>query len=135
MFGEVCNHQMQLNELGQIASEDWQRVAASRPDIILESWILMPNHIHGLLAINNTLKLGNAGRQTRTISTIVTSFKMAATKRINLARNTPGALVWQRSYQHTPLPNKLALSRARKDILNNPQRWSDDPLNPQNIKA
>ena len=53
------------------------------------------------------------------------SFKSATAKRINEARNTPAATVWQRNYYDRVIRDGRELHRARRYILSNPDRWSE----------
>ncbi|MFC5410246.1 transposase [Larkinella bovis] len=52
-FGKVQNGEMQLNAAGMIAAEIWQRIPDQFPYVILDAFVIMPNHMHGLLYINN----------------------------------------------------------------------------------
>ncbi len=51
-LGEIINGEMQLNEIGKIAEEEWLRTAIIRPDIQLDLYVIMPNHIHGIIVLN-----------------------------------------------------------------------------------
>jgi REP element-mobilizing transposase RayT len=52
LFGEIINSQMQLNEYGQIVADEWLHSANIRQEIELDEWIVMPNHLHGIVFIN-----------------------------------------------------------------------------------
>jgi len=65
------------------------------------------------------------------IPTIVRSYKSAATLRINAARGTPGARVWQRNYYEHIVRSDSSLNRIRQYIADNPARWDDDDENPE----
>ncbi|MBN1535924.1 MAG: hypothetical protein JW908_04270 [Anaerolineales bacterium] len=62
------------------------------------------------------------------IPTIVRAFKSAATRQINLYRNTPGALVWQRNYYEHVIRDEKSYNQIAEYILNNPLRWELDTL-------
>jgi REP element-mobilizing transposase RayT len=64
------------------------------------------------------------------IGAIVRSFKSASARRINLARRTPGAPVWQRNYYKRVIRDEDELNRIRAYIAQNPANWSEDELNP-----
>src|SRR5262245_55309350 len=51
LFGENQNGLMTLNEFGCIAKEEWERSADIRREIQLEAFVIMPNHVHGLVTI------------------------------------------------------------------------------------
>jgi REP element-mobilizing transposase RayT len=53
LFGEVMDEVVRLNGFGGIVGEEWLRSAEIRKEIILDEFIIMPNHIHGIIIINN----------------------------------------------------------------------------------
>ena len=52
-FGKIIDGQMILNETGKIVHDEWKKTASIRKNIIVDEFIIMPNHIHGILIINN----------------------------------------------------------------------------------
>ncbi|MEH2403438.1 transposase [Nostoc sp.] len=58
LFGEVVDGTMQLNDLGQIVAEEWERSPNLRQEIKLDAWIVMPNHFHGIVFIEPVAYLG-----------------------------------------------------------------------------
>jgi len=144
LFGEITDGEMRLNGLGRIASEEWVRTAAIRPDVTLEAFIAMPNHIHGIITIRSAVDLlpGDVLNPRRSaverfgtptsnsIPTIVRSFKAAATRRINLLRGAQDQPVWQRGYYEHIIRNEDALRKFRLYIEHNPRMWAYDRANP-----
>jgi len=54
LFGEItAEGEMRLNDAGQIAAEEWERTPTIRAEIELDAWVVMPNHVHGIIVINN----------------------------------------------------------------------------------
>jgi REP element-mobilizing transposase RayT len=51
MFGEIVGEEMRLNKLGEIVQEEWFRTAEIREDVELDSFVVMPNHIHGIIVL------------------------------------------------------------------------------------
>ena len=51
-FGEIINGQMQLNQIGKIAEYEWQRTAELRENVELDEFIIMPNHMHGIIILS-----------------------------------------------------------------------------------
>jgi REP-associated tyrosine transposase len=51
LFGEVVGGQMRRNSYGEIVQEEWFRSATIRKEISLDAWIVMPNHVHGIVTI------------------------------------------------------------------------------------
>ncbi|MEH2313519.1 MAG: transposase [Nostoc sp.] len=58
LFGEVVDGTMQLNDLGQIVAEEWERSPNLRQEIKLDAWIVMPNDFHGIIFIEPVAYLG-----------------------------------------------------------------------------
>jgi REP-associated tyrosine transposase len=100
----------------------------------------MPNHLYGIIDIVdeadpevrancNSPQLTQPAifnSPSKTIGAIVRGFKSAATKKINLNRNTAGTAVWQRNYYERVISDEQELNRIRKYILENPTKWQDD---------
>lgn len=132
LFGNVCDGEMVLNEWGKIIDKCWNEIPQHFPHIELDEYIIMPNHIHGIINICR----GTACRAPTmecfgkpvpgSLSTIIRSFKSAATKRINQINNTPGVRLWQRNFYEHIIRNESGLNRIRQYIINNPANWEED---------
>lgn len=136
IFGEIKNQKMILSSIGEIIKEEWLKSFEIRDELGCDSWIIMPNHMHAILKIVRKrsqsikdkvmLNSGIAYRPPRSVSSFVAGFKSAATKRINLARNTPGKKVWQdRFHDHIIIDND-GYQNIHNYIQNNPFTWKDD---------
>lgn len=111
-----------------------------RPDVELDTFMVMPNHLHGVVVIHEPCRgtLQRAPTQTErfgqqtsnSIPTIVRLFKPATTKCINLLRGTPGTPVWQRGYCEHVVRTEQELTAIREYFIGNPARWDDDENNP-----
>ena len=51
LFGDVINNKMVLNEYGQIANNEWMKTPDIRPNVELGEFIIMPNHVHGIIRL------------------------------------------------------------------------------------
>jgi len=105
-----------------------------RPEIELDEFIIMPNHLHGIIVIKETHvgthSRASLRRQPRSLGSIIAGFKSAATKRINVERKMPRAPVWQpRFYEHV-IRNKKDLTNIREYIINKPMQWHVNEENP-----
>ena len=141
LFGAVVDGEMRLNELGRIVRDEWLKTAKLRPRVVLDEFVVMPNHVHGIIMVvdddggRGTLQraptIERFGKSTSdSIPTIVRLFKSATTRRINQHRGTPGTLVWQRNYYEHIIRNEQTLNRIRRYIVENPLRWHLDRENP-----
>ena len=141
IFGEVVEDAVVLTPCGEIAQKEWERSAELRPGLVLDMYVVMPNHLHCVVALLEWGVAGEGGpvgayscapvhsdlrRPPRSLSSFVAQFKATTTRRINAHRGTTGSRVWQRNdYEHIVRDDE-DLSRIRDYIANNPQRWSED---------
>jgi hypothetical protein len=56
LFGEIIDGQMRLNQYGAIVADEWQKSSIMRREIELDAWVVMPNHFHGIVIIENTIR-------------------------------------------------------------------------------
>jgi putative transposase len=68
----------------------------------------------------------------RSISSLMTGFKCATTKQINILRDSPGTPVWQRNYYDRILRDEESLNKIRQYVIDNPRSWEVDQLHPNN---
>jgi len=148
LFGEIDHGNMVRNEFGDIVVACWSDLPHHFPKIQLDCFIVMPNHIHGLIDITEKLFENPVGAQHAapvpgttvrnsprnvqpgSLAAIVRSFKAASARRINLSSGAPGATIWQRNYYEHVVRDDSELQRVREYIVNNPARWAEDEENP-----
>ena len=128
MFGEIVDGGMELNEYGEIVSTHWHDLSKHHPRVELDSFIVMPNHVHGVLVIRDI-----EADKCHSLSEIVRVFKTTSSRRINRIRGTAGTPVWQRSYWGHVIRNEKAFDCIRNYILTNPLRWHLDRENPERV--
>lgn len=121
LFGVLADGVVVLNEMGQIVADEWVQASLSHRDVRLDTWVVRPTYIKGIIMLPTLLAEMPAPTQTamtstkpRLLSSFVAGFKAAAAKRINLLRSQPGLPVWQRSYSETLIPDELTLQRVRQ---------------------
>ena len=137
MFGEVKDRATFLNELGQLVVSEWLRTPVVRPQAVLDQYVVMPNHVHAMIAIEDSRRgVSPYARPifrspSQTVGAIVRGFKSATTRRINEIRGTAGRMIWQRNYYEHVVRNDNELARIREYIANNPLQWSLDRENPE----
>ncbi|MBM4462743.1 MAG: transposase [Chloroflexi bacterium] len=136
MFGDEHNGEIRLNQYGLIVREEWLRTAELRENAKLEACVVMPNHLHGIIAITNRRGVspyaptGTLRSPSHTLGAIVRGFKSASTKLINETRHTPGTPVWQRNYYEHVIRDEDDLQRIQQYILDNPAHWAEDENHP-----
>jgi len=150
-FGIIENGEMKLNENGKIAERIWREIPGHFVNIELDEFVVMPNHIHGIICIKNTvgnrhacslrdghtcsLRDGHAcslqKRQYQMIPVVVGSYKSAVTR--NIRQIDPGnQFHWQKSFYDHVIRDELSLNRIREYIKNNPRQWDSDRENIKN---
>lgn len=130
LFGSIQNSAMQENEFGKIVRTCWNDLPRHYPSVKLDAFVIMPNHIHGVVVIvdnGNTVGAGFKPAPTNTntpnhhgLPEIIRALKTFSARRINEIRKTPGVPVWQRNYYEHIVRNESALHQIRKYIADNP---------------
>jgi putative transposase len=138
-FGRIENGVMRLYPFGLIAQERWLAIPFHRPNVQLDEFVIMPNHVHGILFIEDeappTLEAELTLRQfakpqSSSLSTIIGSYKSGVTKLIAQQRGSH-TRVWQERFYDHVIRHDLDLTRQREYIQSNPAKWADDALNPR----
>ena len=139
-FGAVVHGRMILSEAGQIAAECWRAIPQHFPHVALDEWVVMPNHVHGIIAIQGTACPAPTPAPTHerfgapvpgSLATIVRSYKAAVSKGTACPAPSPldgkgtacRAPLWQRNYYEIIIRNELALRNIRAYIRFNPQNY------------
>ena len=142
LFGEIVDDTVKLGALGQIITACWQAIPDHFPQVVLDAYVVMPNHVHGILVIDAASdgQMHRVGAQHAaplpqnvkpgSLGAIVRSFKAAASRQVNIQRQTPGELLWQRNYHDRIIRNEPELNRIRAYIAQNPAKWAEDAENP-----
>jgi REP element-mobilizing transposase RayT len=148
LFGEIVNQEIVLNEPGRMITTGWNELAQRFSRIELIEHVIMPNHIHGIIAIvgvplvGTRKPIGDSSNRADTrpaptagLGDIVGAFKSITTHEyIRGVRQYewtpfPGKL-WQRNYYEHVVRNEKELTRIREYIRNNPAKWDTDKDNP-----
>lgn len=132
-FGEIKNGKMILTHAGKLVQEEWDRTPSSRPNIALDEFIIMPDHIHGIIVVGepslpmtgspwpildseNTSKFGDSSN---TLGAIIGGFKAACSRSI---RKMHPEFAWTRNYWERIIRSQEELNAYRIYIKNNPSR-------------
>ncbi|MFH1890941.1 MAG: transposase [Candidatus Kuenenbacteria bacterium] len=156
-FGKIENEKMVLNKLGAIIKQEWLKTPKIRKNVKLDEFIIMSNHIHGIIIINdqstcvgaycntprrNTPKNKNNNDRaycntplrspSHTLGAIIRGFKSTTTKQINLQFGY-NYFAWQRNYYEHIIKDEESLYNIRRYIIDNPKNWQTDRNNPDNF--
>jgi len=131
LFGEIENGTMRLNDAGRIVHTTWNNLPEHYAHVVLDDFVVMPNHVHGIVVFNEPVRAGLKPAPTRHgLSEIVRAFKTFSSRRIHPVHGAPGASVWQRNYWERVIRNESELAHIREYIQNNPLPWELDKLYP-----
>ena len=147
LFGEIMDGKMCLNDVGRMIQSVWDELPQHYPGIVIDAFVVMPNHIHGILV----LTLVGAGpcacpsarvegqpqgvAPTMLLSDVVHSFKSFTTTRYRQGVTRKGwpafaGRLWQRNYYEHIIRNEDELNGIRPYIDDNRLRWEMDRENP-----
>ncbi len=133
-LGEVKEDSVQASQHGQVVEQVWNGLSNHYLNLELDAFIVMPNHIHGIIVLTDSVGAGLSPAHIKTSSVtlakVVNSLKSFSTRQINVLRETPAAPVWQRNYYEHIIRNEQSLNAIREYILFNPARWASDENNP-----
>lgn len=120
-FGEIRNEKLSLNKLGLYAEDCLKNIPAHYKNVEFDYYVIMPNHIHAIIIINNVGLRHASTLQGITLGNIVGSLKSAVTKWANL--NGYKYFKWQRRYYDRIIRNEKELFQIRRYIEQNPLAW------------
>jgi REP element-mobilizing transposase RayT len=139
-FGTVMDHDMHLSPVGEIVAEEWVNTGVIRPNIELDTWIIMPNHLHLIVVITHKIESSPVETPRRGVSTntsaayekwaantlgsIIGQFKGKCTKRIHAEGYRDFA--WQARFYDRIIRTEESLNKARQYIIDNPAKWQED---------
>ncbi|HEX2975879.1 MAG TPA: transposase [Bacteroidales bacterium] len=153
-FGEIitCNDErgisrkMILNEYGEIAQKQWYWLSKQYAFLILHEFVVMPNHIHGIIQIRKGMAQPRRDRsrpvptkdvmKIKSLSELMGAYKTTVSKQIHLlesrrdrSRPVPTPFSWQRSFYEHIIRDEDDFERISKYILDNPSNWFIDEFN------
>ena len=109
---------MVLNEFGKIAQDEWNRTSQVRENVMLDAYVIMPNHLHGIIMVSRKNRgvwqytpTSGLRSPSQTIGAIIRGYKSAVTRRVN--EKTPGLPLWQRNYYEHIIRNEDDLNEIR----------------------
>lgn len=144
LFGHIIDSEMRLNDAGRMVARWWGKLNCKFPNIQTDTFIIMPNHIHGIIIIRSepvgadlcVCPNNKGAHMGAPLQKIVQWFKtMTTNEYIAHVKNDswapfPGRL-WQRNYYEHIIRNQESLNRIRQYITENPARWAVDRENPE----
>ena len=145
LFGKIHQGLMELNASGRVAAAQWLRLPNRFSGLELGEWIVMPNHIHGILVITgkgeasrhqsfaspepiikDASPLRPNGTAPGSVGAIIQIFKSVTSRKISTQIENFKGSVWQRNYYEHVIRNESELHAISDYILANPQNWEKD---------
>lgn len=161
LFGEIENDEMKLSEIGKIALKKWFEIPLHFKHVILDEFMVMPNHVHGIIEITDKNRHFPVGVQNfepvhsripdisnadcyinkfqkiipGSLGSIVRGYKIVVTNAIKIFINDlESGSIWQRNFYDTIIETDEQLEIIRNYIRENPRIWNNDSNNPNNKK-
>ncbi|WP_392419833.1 transposase [Capnocytophaga canis] len=150
-FGEIVDGKMQLNEIGEIAYNEWINTETIRKNVVLHSFVVMPNHFHtiveiahqcrGVLHTPNYITLRTPNGDEKGVFNTSNNEKGVCNTPLRSPSQTLGAIVrgyksavskkigfsvWQRNYYEYIIRNEESYFKIHEYIENNPAKWEED---------
>jgi putative transposase len=126
-LGHITADRIVQSKEGEIVATVWRSIPDRFPGVDLDEYMLMPNHIHGIIMLpDRYVQYGSTATGNPSLGKIIAYFKYLSTKLINQYRNQIGERMWQRNYYEHVIRDEHDLSTIREYIQNNPRRWTID---------
>jgi putative transposase len=129
IFSSVCDGVMRRSNPRDIAAECWVGLPDHYPDIVLDLFVVMPNHVHGIITIDIPDVYDPdiyRDEDRRSLTEVVRGFKTFSARQINAVRDTRGQPVWQRSFHDHIIRSEKSFGAIRSYITQNPALWDKD---------
>lgn len=134
LFGNVIKEHVELTAIGEVVYDEWKRSAALRNEIELDEFVIMPNHMHGIVRIkgsriNLSKDFDHRGvhlvRMSKSsLSSFVAGFKAVCSSRAKREGLTQHSSIWQRNYYEHIIRSEQSLNMIRLYIQLNPKMWA-----------
>jgi len=138
ILATVLAGQVRRSAIGEMVSEEWIRTTDLRPGVVLDDYIIMPDHFHGLVTLPPDESLPDRwarleysrrgggiaqGYRPASLSALIGGFKAACTRRYWEMSGRQCGSLWQRDYYDRIVHDNAALDQIRQYVRQNPTRW------------
>jgi putative transposase len=135
-LGDVVQGEIKLSEVGFAVKDVWNILPKYYPYSKLDGYIIMPNHVHGIIQITEDYQFPGRGglinpplQPRHDLSEIIRGFKTWSSRYVHRLKNTYGMRFWQRSFYDHIIRDEDDLYNIRQYIRQNPLKWELDPEN------
>jgi len=153
ILGEIVNGEFRINNLGECVLESWHDLQIHYSNIQLDEFVIMPNHIHGIIILFDERSVGAGlrpalfrkgstalskwaglrpaptnknNKKIHALPEIVRALKSFSSRKVNNILKNTGHPVWQRNYYEHVIRDESDLFNTRQYIINNPLLWEED---------
>jgi len=144
LFGQIIDGKMVLSDIGKIVQKEWEATKIIRPNTDLDEYVIMPNHLHGIIEIKYKIQPKNVGidcnqslrgngpfhkygPQSNNLFAIIRGFKGAATKKVNMFLGSlNGGSIWQSRFYDHIIVDENSYNKITNYIYENPANWESD---------
>jgi putative transposase len=150
-FGTVDDFEMRLSEIGEIAQKFWEEIPLHFDNTKLHEFIIMPNHLHGIIQIipgrsrdfaagdvavqrlygGDHLIMSRISPKASSLSVVIRSYKSACTNFIRNSFKIPN-FEWQERFYDRVIRDEEEFNAIRQYVIDNPLKWELDENNPKN---
>ena len=145
-FVTICTYKRELSlgseEVEAVVRSAWDDLPTRFPHVTLDEFVMMPNHIHGILIFGSVARAQRRRGAARsegeasiapTLGQVLRVFKSRSAIEANRVMNRQGRPFWQRNYYEHIIRGEDELNIIRQYIKDNPTKWDQDPDNPANL--
>lgn len=138
-FGEIGNDlqgatSLQKTPIAEIAYANWLNIPQYHPYVELDEFIIMPDHIHGILFINKpdkiTWEVNKTGSQSKNLASIIRGYK-SSVKQYAMLHDID--FTWQPRYYDRVIRDQKEYLNIQEYIYDNPDKWERDGKSLENF--
>jgi REP element-mobilizing transposase RayT len=139
-LGKIVDGEIILSEYGEIVYAPWLKSFEIRAELLLDKWVIMPNHLHAIIVLKQNEYRCHPGsnfhqpfiRKPKSVSSFIAGFKSATNskiddyideKQLNIPKYNRNNHFWQPNYHDHIIRDDMELERIRNYIVRNPQNW------------
>lgn len=124
VFGSINEGAVRLSAAGRIVHDLWLETAQMREEVVLDAFVIMPNHMHAIVAMPSAQRgdasPGSLSRAPGSLGALVAGYKASCTSEVRRVLGKPQLRLWQRNYHERVIRNARALNNIRRYIAANP---------------
>ena len=129
LFGKIENSKMILNDAGNMIAVWWQKLFEKFSGIVMDEYVVMPNHLHGIIQIIGNIQSRRNILGENMVSPLRNKYDGQYIHNVKQNHWKPfDKHIWQKNYYEHIIRNEKSLANIREYIITNPQNWKKDDL-------